>query len=50
MRWLRVLRRWAEVALWWVFGRPTSEMRREWQAEDNRHPLHPKPGKTYMSR
>ncbi len=48
MRWLSTLWRWAEVALWWAFGRPTSEMRKQWQEEDDADPRVPKPGKTYI--
>lgn len=48
MRVLRTLWRRTEVVLWWVFGRPTSQMRREWEAEDNADPRRPKPGKTYI--
>ena len=48
MRMLRTLWRWAEVALWSWVGRPTSQMRRKWEAEDNADPRRPKPGKTYI--
>ncbi len=48
MRVLRTLWRWTEVVLWWWVGRPTSQMRREWEAEDNADPRVPKPGKTYI--
>ena len=48
MRWSNTLWRWTEVALWWAFGRPTSEMRKRWQEEDDADPRVPKPGKTYI--
>ena len=49
MIWRSTLWRWTEQALWELFGRPTSEMRREWEEEDNSDPRIPKPGKTYIS-
>lgn len=48
MRWRNTLWRWAEQALWWVFGRPTSEMRKRWREEEDADPRVPKPGKTYI--
>lgn len=49
MRWLNTLRRWIEMALWELFGRPTSEMRREQREWEEANPHLPKPGKTSIS-
>ena len=48
MRLLQALGRKTEVALWWLFGRPTSQMRREQEEFYEAHPELPKPGTTFL--
>ena len=48
MRLRSVLRRAVEQSLWALFGRRTSQMRRERDEWERANPHLPKPGKTYL--